>query len=383
MSISKDIFLVFSDDWGEHPSSCQHIFKHIVRKYPVIWVNNLGMRTPKFNKVDALKAIKKLKKMFFSAFKKNAAQIVLQKMTVLQPFMIPYNYPLFRKFNQKSVSKTVKETLKKLNFSSPILVTTVPNVCDYIGVFKEKKIVYYCVDDFAEWPGHEKKLILQMEEDLIQKVDIFIATSDKLYQRLKKYGKSTFLLTHGVDLQAFTTISDDAEHATLGQIPRPRVGYVGLIDARLDWSLIEALLKDLPEVNFVFVGKKEFDLSFLERYSNFYRVSPVPYSEVPLVLKSMDILILPYLVNEFTQTINPLKLKEYLTSGRSIIGVPLKEIQKYEAYLEIGFTRRDWGDKIKKALQEKPSLANQGLREFLKEEDWSVKAQNFLSICLE
>src|SRR5262245_8337679 len=41
--------LVFSDDWGRHPSSCQHLIRRLRQDFPVLWVNTIGTRQPKAN----------------------------------------------------------------------------------------------------------------------------------------------------------------------------------------------------------------------------------------------------------------------------------------------------------------------------------------------
>lgn len=378
MNESQEAFLVFSDDWGEHPSSCQHIFKHIVKEYPVVWVNTVGMRLPRLCKQDALKAIKKIQKMVSTISRSGPKKDVPPNLSVLQPFMVPYNKGLFRKFNKHSVIKTVKKELDRRNIKNPILVTTVPNACDYIGAFNEKKVVYYCVDDFANWPGHDKELVQKMEEDLIKKSDLFIATSGKLYKYLLKFNKKTYILSHGVDIKSFKE-APETIHPFIKAIRPPRLGYVGLIDQRLDWDLIKGLLMSFPYLNFVFVGRTEIDLSSLRSFSNFYYLPPIPYNEIPLLLKNFDILILPYKVDKFTESINPLKLKEYLASGRKIIGAPLPEIEKYGDFLVIALNFEDWKNKIAKILvQPQPGIEKR--LSFLSREDWSFKAQEFLNI---
>ncbi len=382
MARDQTSFLVFSDDWGEHPSSCQHIFRHIVRDYPVVWVNTVGMRLPRLNKTDMVKGLKKLARMFWGPKAAGASKVLPAGLSVLQPFMLPYNKGPWRAFNRRSVIKAVHKELRRRQLVSPILVTTVPNACDYIGAFGERRVVYYCVDDFAEWPGHEKDLVLEMERDLVTKADIFIATSEKLVQRLRSLGKPTHFLPHGVDCRAFEDIPEGREHPALAPIPRPRVGYVGLIDARLNWRLIEYLLQRLPEVSFVFVGRVEIELA-LEHYANFYHVPPVPYTEVPLVLKSLDLLVLPYEVNSFTQTINPLKLKEYLASGRGIVGAPLQEIERFADYLIVARDLEEWLVRIRDFLFGGVLGPEGDRRSLLLSEDWSFKARQFLDICLK
>ena len=373
----RPCFLVFSDDWGEHPSSCQHLFKHIVKEYPVVWVNTVGMRLPRLCKQDALKAIKKLKKMFLTASQGKPQKKLPPNLSVLQPFMLPYNKGVFREFNKRSVIETVRKELKRRGLQNPILVTTVPNACDYIGAFDEKKVVYYCVDDFANWPGHEKDLVLQMEEELISKTDIFVAVSEKLYLKLKKIQRPTFFLPHGVDLKSFQFCSE-TNHFDL--IPRPRIGYVGLIDERIDWDLIDFLSESLSNVYFVFVGKIETNNIIEKKNIIFY--PPVPYKEVPSILKSLDALILPYLVNDFTQTLSPLKLKEYLASGKPIVGVPLNEIKKWEPFLKVAQTPEEWLTYLKEALSEERNAILPDLYKRLSSEDWLSKAKEFLEICL-
>ncbi len=373
----KVAFLVFSDDWGEHPSSCQHIFKHIIKQYPVIWVNTIGMRIPHFTKKDIRKAFKKLKRMFLTASKGRASLEIPVNLSVLQPFMFPYNRGLFRKFNRFSVIRSVKKELARREIKSPILVTTVPNSCDYIGAFTERCVVYYCVDDFANWPGHNKNLILEMEKKLINKTDIFIATSEELYSKLSRHSKFVYLLSHGVDLEKFNQASPSKEFSNL---PKPNVGYVGLIDERLDWDLLYFLAKSLRDINFVFVGKLE---SNIERsFPNMFFIPPITYEKVPSVLKSLDVLILPYRVNDFTQTLNPLKLKEYLASGRPIVGSSLKEIEKWSPFVKVAKNPQEWIEALQKAFLEDRSALLPKLYHSLAEEDWSVKAKNFLNICL-
>ncbi len=374
----KDIsFLVFSDDWGEHPSSCQHIFRYLVRYYPVIWINTIGMRLPSLSRRDIKKAFKKLKRMFFTASKGRASLELPANLSVLQPFMFPYNKGILRKFNRFSVVRSVKAELKRRAIKSPILVTTVPNACDYIGNFDEKCVVYYCVDDFANWPGHNRNLILQMEDKLINKANIFVATSEELYSKLSRFSESVHFLPHGVDLEKFNKASPSN---TFLNLPKPNVGYIGLIDERLDWKLLNFLAQSLKDINFIFIGKLEVNIKNIS--PNMFFISSIPYEKVPLALKSFDVLILPYRVNDFTQTLNPLKLKEYLASGRPIVGSPLKEIEKWKPFVKIARNPKEWIRSLKEAFIEDRSFLLPKLYHLLAKEDWSVKAKTFLKICL-
>lgn len=381
-SAHSESFLVFSDDWGEHPSSCQHIFKHIVKDHKVLWVNTIGMRGMKFTHNDCHKALLKLKKMFFGAKSKpQNSPAVIPNLTVIQPFMLPFvKMPGVRTFNAASVIRSVKRKMVDIGMQAPILVTTVPNACDYAGKVREKRTVYYCVDDFTFWPGLEHKLVLQMENKLIEKSDVFLATSNNLYERLKKTGKPTTLLTHGVDFEHFNNLPK-AEHPLLADIPKPRVGYFGLFDERSDQELLAEVAKALPYVSFVMTGHVVTDISKLEIIPNIYLTGPVSYNELPAIVAGWNVCMLPYKINNLAQSINPLKLKEYLATGKPVISTALPEAAPFSSLLCTCKSISEWIAALENSMLGNELTSDlQWMRmNSLLKETWKRKAEVFLS----
>lgn len=369
-------FLVFSDDWGVHPSSCQHIFRHIGKKHRVLWVNTIGMRNPRLTTNDLKKARDKLIRMFQrksnGGNSEQASNIV-----VCQPFMLPFSeIPMIRKWNKYSVIRTVKRFSSQMNINNPILVTTVPNACDYIGFLGERNVIYYCVDDFTEWPGLNKHLVNSMEQVLIQKSDIFIATSQKLFNKLRRYGKPTFVLTHGVDVDFFQNLPSEI-HPLLAHIPEPRVGYLGLFDDRIDKDLLEAVASQLPNISFVVTGRIETDISRLRKLKNFYFTGPVSYEELPAILAGWNICMLPYKVNDLTNAIQPLKLKEYLATGREVVSTPIQETKMMSSMIHLAMTDKGWCQVISSLLNAKTNSDKEKIRKLLRDENWAHKASLF------
>ena len=297
-------FLVFSDDWGEHPSSCQHLFWRISKEHKVLWVNTIGMRNPKPALSDFEKAISKVRKMF-QGHDLSGKSVPGEGVIACQPAMLPFiRLPLVRRINRSSVIKSVRSNLSRLDMRGPILVTTVPNACDYIGKCGESRVVYYCVDDLAEWPGLDNKKIREMEEELIQKSDVSIATSHKLYEKLSRSGRPAYLLTHGVDLEFFRqTVA--REHALLDPVSKPRVGYFGLFDERSDHGLLAEVAARMPDVSFVITGRVESDVLRQKKVRNVHFTGSVPYMELPAMVRGWDVLMLPYVMNDLTDAISP------------------------------------------------------------------------------
>lgn len=375
-------FIVFSDDWGGHPSSCQHLFRQIAREHAVLWVNTIGMRRPKPSLADLKKIFRKLSRTFRGSRGTPRNESDALRLQVCQPFMLPYSsVSLIRMFNAYSVRRTVRRLAREMGLKRPALVSTVPNACDYAGHLEEGRIVYYCVDDFTQWPGLEHELVARMEEKLISKSNELVATSRQLYEKLKKMGKRTHLLTHGVDLNLFSKEAV-AEHPCLANIPKPRAGYFGLFDERSDQNVIAAMASRMPDFSFVFTGPVATGTKALESFPNIFFTGPVPYPELPSLVKGLDALFIPYLVNEFTETISPLKLKEYLMTGKPVIATPMAEVVLQEDYLTIARTTEEWTASLRAALSADIAARQRKIREMMAGESWPKKAAAFVQICL-
>lgn len=369
-------FVVFSDDWGEHPSSCQHLFRRIAKDFPVVWVNTVGMRHPRLTLADARKAYRKLRRMLSGSSKAQGEQ---SDVTVLQPPMLPYaGLRMVREMNRRSVIQAVRSALRRLGLSSPIVVTTVPNAADVVGSIGAARIVYYCVDDFAHWPGLDSDRVRSMEERLISETDLFVATSQKLLDRLRATGKPSYLLEHGVDVDFFATEAE-VEHHSLAAIPKPRVGYIGLIDERLDQDLLIEVASRMAHVSFVLAGPFVTDINRLRRLSNVFFTGAIPYRELPSLIKGFATLLLPYVCNTLSESISPLKLKEYLATGKPVVSTPLLEVAATKPHVLIGSSPEQIAGALEVGIA---SADSKPKRELLLKHDWNIKAQQFVGMCM-
>ena len=376
----KQNFVVFSDDWGEHPSSCQHIFRHIAKDHRVLWVNTIGMRNPTLRWVDARKAFLKVSKMIGRRREPVAAE-KNENVTVCQPFMLPGSRSrIGRAFNARSVTRKVDSLINILGITDPVIVTTVPNAAEYPELLKGRKIIYYCVDDFSLWPGLDAAVVREMEARLIERVDCIIVVSDILYKRLTRFGKPTYLLTHGVDLEMFSTPAV-SELSLLKDIPRPRAGFFGLIDGRMDWDIVVPLAMRMPDMSFVFAGPIDASSGELPRARNIHFIGPVGYRELPSFVKGLEFLILPYRTGELSEAISPLKLREYLATGRPIVSAPIAETRRWVNELWIASTLEQWVGALAMGERDAIGAARVHARSLLAEDSWEQKAVTFCELC--
>jgi glycosyltransferase involved in cell wall biosynthesis len=374
-------FLVFSDDWGEHPSSCQHLFKILSDLHPTIWVNTVGLRVPGFNLNDAVKSFRKLSAMMSEPGRDGQNKEQTAPIICIPPMTPFHSPPWLANWNHNSLKKNVLKVLRQQNFDDYTIITTTPSVSDVLSQLGAGKIIYYCVDDFSEWPGMEKQLILDLEGRLLEQTDAVICTSQILYEKFKDY-YPTHLLKHGVDLELFSSQAP-VEHRCLDRIPSPRVGYFGNIDQRTDFQFIQKLALALPYVSFVFTGPTQANVSALKMHPNIFFTGAIPYEELPSVVQGWDACLLPYHLNALTRNINPLKLKEYLATGKPVISTPLPDVCELSEFVKIIEARNiaGWRSAIDDAISGQWVPDKKALGEFLTNESWTRKADIFLRIC--
>jgi len=365
-------FIVFSDDWGRHPSSCQHLFSKIAAKNRVLWVNTIGMRLPKVSSYDFSRILDKL----FSCAKRREQRE--GNIIVYSPFMTPFsNIPIFRKLNKKLLISGIGKCLKKYKMGNPILITTVPNICDVVGYLGEKKAVYYCVDDFTKWHGVMKELMTEMENELLNKVDLILATSENLYANKKSSRCSTFLLSHGVDIDHFKkgSLPETVVPPQIQRIKRPIIGYFGLFDPRLDIELLKYVLRVHPEWSLVILGKSMISGGHFRHYNNIHFLGSVEYELLPNYTRAFDVCMLPYLIDKLTININPLKLREYLAIGKPVVVTKLPEVEKYKNIIKIAENKEQFVKFIESSLIEDSKGDARKRQEAVRAETWENKVE--------
>ncbi len=374
-------FVVFSDDWGAHPSSCQHLFRVIAQQHPVLWVNTLGMRNPTLTLSDLRKGWGKVAGMLRTPATGCHARVDPPHLQVIRPLMLPFsNVAGVRSLNRGSVVRSVRKASTQMRLRGPVVVATVPNACDYAARLGASRIVYYCVDDFGSWPGLQHDLVRSMEVELIASSDALVATSQHLFRKLAAAGKPLHLLTHGVDLDLFAEQST-IEHECLAGIPRPRAGYVGLFDERSDQRMLASLAARMPDFSFVITGPVVTDVTRLRQCSNVHFTGPVAYSRLPSLFRGLDVLLIPYEVNELSAAISPLKLKEYLATGKPVVSTPIAEALLQAEHIRIAASMEEWELALRSALSIDTKLRREAMLRALASESWVEKARVFLRIC--
>ncbi|WP_413586708.1 glycosyltransferase [Bdellovibrio sp. HCB274] len=366
--------IVFGEDFARHPHSLEHLLRPLFSSNRFIWVETVGLRSPKFNLYDLKRIAGKLAG-WFGPKTPLAQREVPESMSIVSPLMIPFNqYALIRAFNRWSVARAVKKVIQTRKFKDIITVSSVPNSCDYVGDFNESLKVYVCVDEFSLWPGLNYDMVRKMERKLLEKADLVLATSEALVKTKSNGKRETVLLTHGVEFNHFN-IGPKASEQML------KLCYFGLFDQRTDQQILLDLAKALPAASIEIIGNVVCDVSRLKEQENIHFMGPVSYAQLPQAISEMDMFILPYVRSELTDNLNPLKLKEYLSTGRPVIATALPEVAKLGEYLFVA----DNGSEFAQTVQDIQAgrLTGKGpaaLQYLQASETWNAKAQLFSGV---
>jgi len=189
---------------------------------------------------------------------------------------------------------------------------------------------------------------------LIERADLVIIHSRKLLEKKGGINPNTMHVPNGVDYAAYQSPAPEPED--LASIPRPRMGYVGVVKSQLDLGLLLQLAVEKPEWSFVLVGpigylgNKAPILDQLAERPNVHILGNRQLHELPGYMQSMDVCMMCYEVCDYTNNIYPLKLNEYLATGRPVVSSPIDSVLELDHVVRIAGSTEQWVAALGEAL---------------------------------
>lgn len=375
--------VVFSDDWGRHPSSCQHLIAQLLPKYKVLWVNTIGTRAPRLDRATVKRVAEKLKQWMPGGEpgRDDAApqQDLHRNLRVINPRMWPwFSSRMDRWLNARLLSFQLNPLIREL--PQPVTaVTTVPVTADMVGRLPVKEWLYYCVDDFGEWPGLDGDTLRRMDVDLTHRADRIVAVSEHLQSLISQRGRTSSLLTHGVDLEHWNSTTEPVDRpqddAWLLPAAGPLAVFWGVVDRRLDTDMISQLAQRMTTGHVVLVGPQQDPDPQILSLPNVHAVGPRPFHELPAIARAADVLIMPYADLPVTRAMQPLKMKEYLATGRPVVVSELPAVENWRDCMDVATGAGDFAQLVLTRIHEGLPTNQQSARSRLAEESWSAKAE--------
>jgi glycosyltransferase involved in cell wall biosynthesis len=189
-------------------------------------------------------------------------------------------------------------------------------------------VVYDCMDDLASFKDGTAQMRIH-EERLFALADLVFTGGRSMYEARKDRHPRVHCFASGVDTDHYRQTRDPAtpEAPELAAIPRPRLGYFGVLDERIDWPLIAEVAARRPAWHWTLVGPTaKVDPAELPRAANIHYLGQQPAARLPSLLKGFDIATMPFAMNEATRFISPTKTLEYLAGGKSVLSTPVPDV---------------------------------------------------------
>jgi glycosyltransferase involved in cell wall biosynthesis len=314
----------FAKDWDGHPTSNTHVMRLLARRNRVLWLESVAMRAPR------LASGRDLRRMAHRvAAAARGPRRVEADLWVASPLVLPLPHsPWAAALNNRLLRRGVDRLRRRLGMERFQVWTFLPTAGEYAAALGGRPLVYYCVDDWAHSPDHDGTRVAEAEARLCRAADVVFATSRALAAEKRRWNPRTYHAPHGVAHAHFARAVEPALPVApeVMRLRPPVLAVVGLLDWRIDTGLLAALVDRRPDWTLALVGPPHADLGALARRPNVHLLGRVPYARLPAVLKGCAVGLVPFVVDEYTRHIDPVKLREYLSAGLPVVATDLPEV---------------------------------------------------------
>jgi glycosyltransferase involved in cell wall biosynthesis len=304
------------------------------------------------------------------------------------PPVIPSNFlknpTLFdwvNRLNAGSMGRSIRRAMQQRGFQHPVVLNAFNPAygLQLAGKLKEDRLVYYCYDEIsaAQWAGKHGP---RLENQFVKVCDTVVCSSEGLQNKLAQMHPKVFVVKNGVDFNQFYQKTPDSMLPTIpGKQPGQKVvGYLGSVDDRLDFDLLEAQFRRFSDALFLFVGRvqEEQIRQRLLAFPNVSLAGPQPAAGLQGWVQQMDVCLIPFVKNKFTAGIYPLKVNEYLAAGKPVVSTRFAPLQEFEGIVFLAEPSQ-FGDAMQAALDGGEKAEYQ---EFARNNDWMQRAESLEKI---
>ena len=243
----------------------------------------------------------------------------------------------------------------------------------------------YHIDDEYSFSAQEQAIDSE-EAQAIQSVGQVFIHSAAMMSKKGHLNPCTEQVPNGVDFRRYAAAVPEPED--LRRIPRPRLGYAGVLKRQLDWPLLLELASGHPEWSFVFSGgtnsRPDFGEAFrvLSARSNVYLLGSKSTEELARYPQHFDVCLLPYRIDGYTKYIYPLKLHEYLASGTPVVGSRIPALEEFANAVALADSAENWSAALTQALAANSPHSRQERQTVAQEHDWEILVGRIARIIL-
>ncbi|GAB4018557.1 hypothetical protein GCM10028808_53520 [Spirosoma migulaei] len=303
------------------------------------------------------------------------------------PLMLPVNWmspkahDLLVQQNVNRLIKGLRRVMRQLNMTRPLVINGLNPVfgLPMLHQLNECATIYYCFDEITiiNWMSRHGS---RYEPDYLQEVDAVVTTSETLRRSKSLLQPNAYCVKNGVNFELFNQAYQLAQQEPVPE--KPIVGYLGTADNRINLELVGYCVRTMPDVTFQFVGEiHEPSLTkLLAVYPNVVFTPPHQPAELPPLLAKMKATMIPFVCNEHTYTIYPLKINEYLAAGLPVVSTPFSLLDDFAGVVELAASPADFAQALRKALADDAPERVQARIAMAKNNSWARRAEEFEAV---
>lgn len=334
----RSIVCVGFAEWdAELWTNQQHLMSRLAADNRVLFVESLGLRRPQLAGRDLRRLGRRLVRGLSAPRRRDGVH-------VLSPLVLPLHGNAFvRRLNAWLLARLVGRAARRLGMERPILWAYVPQAEALLDTLDPETVVYHCVDDVAAHEGVDAAPFAAAECRFAARADLVLASAPRLAERLREMSDQVHFAPNVADTELFAAaLAPGRVDPAVDALAHPRIVFTGAVVAtKLDLDLLSGLARARPDWNIalvgpVGVGDPGTDVSVLRALPNVHLLGGRPYSGLPAVLRGADAAIIPYAINEYTRSVFPMKVFEYLAAGLPVAATPLPSL---DGVRDVAFVR--------------------------------------------
>ncbi len=339
------------DPWGRQWMDRHYLMSRLAEYFQVVWMYQPGWR-------ECLSAIHRPRGASAAAqAPRPAALQVYEPESWLPRLGRPTG--LARMTSRQRLQRAC-DRLRARGCSKIVLFICRPEFADALEHGLHDFSAYYVSDEYSF--SATEVPVPAAERNLLQAAGVAFLTSPALMEKRGRFNPNTEFIPMGVDFQRFANPAPEPDD--LRTIPHPRVGYVGYLKNVLDWPLLLELSTAHPQWSFVFVGSKrphpEIDhlVEQMDARPNVHFLGGKPSEVLGAYPQHFDVCLMPYRLDDYTKYVYPLKMHEYLASGRPVVSSGIRSVEDFRRVVSIAGGREEWSSAIEHALSAEQNTAS-------------------------
>jgi len=245
--------------------------------------------------------------------------------------------------------------------------------------------IFDAVDDWLNHSSYKKfqNILKNNYETIKRKSNLIFTVSQSLKKELFENINKVHWLPNAVNLKHFQ--SETNIHPKLNNITNPIIGFLGILQDRLDTNILLKLAENNPGKSIVLAGPcwPNFPKKDFKKFKNIHFLGPINHREIPMLYNGFDVGIIPYKINKFIKSTDPMKFYEYLSAKLPIVSTNIPGLERFQGLIQIAKTPEEFDHLVNRALTENKEKLSEEKINLLSTNTWNYRISQMLKLIYE